>query len=171
MSFCCGKGSRSFRPSSRHAPHAVRPVKNTSTGAGGRHAERACYFPQQKLMTRLPTMRRWCPVERTMAPDRPPKLLLPLRRLAMHEALQTIQSFVAPVVMISANGLLCLAFYNRMAAVIHRTREINRERFESGLAADLDSRTGARTARRPLTWPTGSRSSMNWGTNSSGACG
>ena len=49
--------------------------------------------------------------------------------------LQTIQSFVAPVVMISANGLLCLAFFNRMAAVVHRVREINRERFE--LAARL----------------------------------
>jgi hypothetical protein len=53
----------------------------------------------------------------------------------MLEALQTIQSFVAPVVMISANGLLCLAFYNRLAAVVHRVREINKERFD--LAARL----------------------------------
>lgn len=48
----------------------------------------------------------------------------------MPQALQTVQSFVAPVVMISANGLLCLAFYNRLAAVAHRVREIHRERFD-----------------------------------------
>ncbi len=48
----------------------------------------------------------------------------------MPQALQTVQSFVAPVVMISANGLLCLAFYNRLAAAAHRVREINRERFQ-----------------------------------------
>jgi hypothetical protein len=46
----------------------------------------------------------------------------------MTEALKTIQSFVAPVVVISANGLLCLAFYNRLAAVIGRLRSINKER-------------------------------------------
>lgn len=46
------------------------------------------------------------------------------------EAVHTIEVFVAPVVMISANGLLCLAFYNRMAAIVNRTRAINKERFD-----------------------------------------
>jgi len=48
----------------------------------------------------------------------------------MFPALAIIQSFVAPVVVISANGLLCLAFYNRLAAVISRLRTINKERFD-----------------------------------------
>jgi hypothetical protein len=48
----------------------------------------------------------------------------------MFPALETIQSFVAPVVVISANGLLCLAFYNRLASVISRLRTINKERFD-----------------------------------------
>jgi hypothetical protein len=45
-------------------------------------------------------------------------------------ALDTIQTLVAPVVMISANGLLCLAFYNRLGAIINRSRTINKERFD-----------------------------------------
>jgi hypothetical protein len=48
----------------------------------------------------------------------------------MLPALDTIQSFVAPVVMISANGLLCLAFYNRLSALMNRSRTINKERFD-----------------------------------------
>lgn len=44
--------------------------------------------------------------------------------------LETVQTFVAPVVMISANGLLLLALYNRLGAVISRSRTLNRERFE-----------------------------------------
>ncbi len=51
--------------------------------------------------------------------------------------LETIQSFVAPVVMISANGLLCLAFYNRMSALANRSRTMNKERFE--LVAQLSA--------------------------------
>lgn len=43
---------------------------------------------------------------------------------------ETVQTFVAPVVMISANGLLALAFYNRFSAVVNRSRTINKERFE-----------------------------------------
>ena len=46
------------------------------------------------------------------------------------QPLETIESFVAPVVMISANGLLCLALYNRLAAIVSRTRTINKERFD-----------------------------------------
>lgn len=48
----------------------------------------------------------------------------------MLEQLPTIQTLVAPVAVISADGLLCLALYNRMAAVIGRSRSINKERFE-----------------------------------------
>ena len=48
----------------------------------------------------------------------------------MWDHLPTIQTLVAPIAVISADGLLCLALYNRMAAVIGRSRNINRERFE-----------------------------------------
>jgi hypothetical protein len=48
----------------------------------------------------------------------------------MLPALETIQSSVAPVVMISANGLLCLTFYNRLSAFMTRSRTINKERFD-----------------------------------------
>lgn len=56
---------------------------------------------------------------------------------------ETITSFVVPVVMISANGLLCLAFYNRLAAVIARLRAINKERF------DLFTRLATTNEARP----------------------
>lgn len=48
----------------------------------------------------------------------------------MFPVLETIQTFVAPVVMISANGLLCLAFCNRLSALVGRSRTMNQERFE-----------------------------------------
>jgi hypothetical protein len=48
----------------------------------------------------------------------------------MFRVIETIQWFVAPVVMISANGLLCLAFYNRLSSIVNRSRTINKERFE-----------------------------------------
>jgi hypothetical protein len=51
--------------------------------------------------------------------------------------LETIQSFVAPVVMVSANGLLCLAFYNRLSALANRSRTMNKERFD--LVAQLSA--------------------------------
>jgi hypothetical protein len=51
--------------------------------------------------------------------------------------LETIQSFVAPVVMVSANGLLCLAFYNRLSALANRSRAMNKERFD--LVAELSA--------------------------------
>lgn len=40
-----------------------------------------------------------------------------------------ISSAVVPVVIISACGLLCLAFYNRLAAIIVRMRTLQKERF------------------------------------------
>jgi hypothetical protein len=39
-----------------------------------------------------------------------------------------ISSSVVPVVIISACGLLCLAFYNRLAAIVSRLRGFQRER-------------------------------------------
>lgn len=48
----------------------------------------------------------------------------------MTSTLQIVQAFVIPIVVISANGLLCLALYNRLAAVISRARMINKERFD-----------------------------------------
>lgn len=43
---------------------------------------------------------------------------------------------VAPIVIISACGLLCLAFYNRLAAIVSRLRTFQRERLheQDGLA-------------------------------------
>lgn len=41
---------------------------------------------------------------------------------------EIIPSAVVPVVIISACGLLCLAFYNRLAAIIARLRSLQRER-------------------------------------------
>src|ERR1700734_448833 len=41
-----------------------------------------------------------------------------------------ISSAVVPVVIISACGLLCLAFYNRMAAIVSRLRGFQRERLK-----------------------------------------
>jgi hypothetical protein len=42
-----------------------------------------------------------------------------------------IHALVAPVVMISANGLICLAFYNRLAAIVNRLRLFYREHFDT----------------------------------------
>ena len=55
----------------------------------------------------------------------------------MLPALETIQSSVAPVVMISANGLLCLTFYNRLSAFMNRSRTINKERFDLATRAAM----------------------------------
>ncbi len=41
---------------------------------------------------------------------------------------QVISLAVAPVVIISACGLLCLTFYNRLAFVVGRLRNLQRER-------------------------------------------
>jgi hypothetical protein len=49
----------------------------------------------------------------------------------MHTALDTIQLLVAPVVMISACGLLCLALYNRLAAMVSRARAFHKEQFDA----------------------------------------
>ena len=60
----------------------------------------------------------------------------------MPGALQTIQLLVAPVVMISACGLLCLALYNRLAAIVSRARAFHKERFDAQTRLDaIDAKT------------------------------
>ena len=39
--------------------------------------------------------------------------------------------------MVSANGLLCLAFYNRLSSLANRSRAMNKERFD--LVAQLSA--------------------------------
>ena len=45
--------------------------------------------------------------------------------------LQVMQVLVAPVVMISAGGLLCLALYNRLAMIVTRMRLFLKEEFDA----------------------------------------
>lgn len=45
-------------------------------------------------------------------------------------ASDTMRDLLAPVAMISANGLICLALYNRLTAIIGRLRLFHKERFE-----------------------------------------
>jgi hypothetical protein len=53
---------------------------------------------------------------------------------------KVVVASVAPVVVISASGLLCLAFYNRLAAIVSRLRSVQRERLKGQevLRAALD---------------------------------
>lgn len=74
-------------------------------------------------------------------------------RCGLEDVVKTIQLLVAPVIMISANGLICLALYNRLAAIVSRTRTFHKERFDaiSNLSAlPLEEQTGqrARALRR-----------------------
>jgi hypothetical protein len=46
---------------------------------------------------------------------------------------RVVVASVAPVVVISASGLLCLAFYNRLAAIVSRLRSVQRERLAGQL--------------------------------------
>ena len=48
----------------------------------------------------------------------------------MYEPLHVIQLLVAPVIMISAGGLICLALYNRLAMIVTRARAFHKERFD-----------------------------------------
>ena len=43
---------------------------------------------------------------------------------------QIIQGLVAPVVLISANGLICLALYNRLSNITSRARAFHKEWFD-----------------------------------------
>jgi len=49
---------------------------------------------------------------------------------------QIISAGVGPIIVISACGLLCLALYNRLAAVVTRLRTFHRERMTSQAALD-----------------------------------
>ena len=48
----------------------------------------------------------------------------------MHDLTQIISAGVGPIIVISACGLLCLAFYNRLTAVVTRLRGFDRERLQ-----------------------------------------
>jgi hypothetical protein len=61
-------------------------------------------------------------------------------------ALSLIQLLIAPVVMISACGLLCLAFYNRLAAIVGRTRAFNKERHDLQIKLANAEANGQETA-------------------------
>jgi hypothetical protein len=58
--------------------------------------------------------------------------------------LEIIQSSVAPVVMVSANGLLCLAYYNRISSLANRSRAMNKERFDLVSQLSALQATGAK---------------------------
>ncbi len=66
-----------------------------------------------------------------------------------------IQSLVAPVVMISASGLLCLAYYNRLAAVVSRLRAFHHDQSQtivklSALPLDEQASSAAHALREHL---------------------
>jgi hypothetical protein len=61
--------------------------------------------------------------------------------------LTIIQQLLAPVVMISACGLLCLALFNRLATIVARIRQFNRERLDQ----NLRRRGAAIAAQRAMT--------------------
>ncbi|MEX2214453.1 MAG: DUF2721 domain-containing protein [Phycisphaeraceae bacterium] len=64
----------------------------------------------------------------------------------MPNVVQVIQLLVAPVVMISACGLLCLALYNRLGTIVGRARAFLKERFDAVdrlSAMELDEQTSA----------------------------
>jgi hypothetical protein len=64
--------------------------------------------------------------------------------MVIEQWLRVVAASVVPVVVISACGLLCLAFYNRLAAVVARLRAFHRERLhEQDL---LDRQTPAATS-------------------------
>lgn len=54
----------------------------------------------------------------------------------MHDISQIVSAGVGPIIVISAAGLLCLAFYNRLTAVVTRLRGFDRERLQE--QEDLD---------------------------------
>jgi len=62
-----------------------------------------------------------------------------------------ISASVVPVVIISACGLLCLAFYNRLAAIVSRLRGFQRERLhEQELLHHAGPEEGSEQSRRRL---------------------
>lgn len=55
----------------------------------------------------------------------------------MSLTIEIIHGLISPAVMVSANGLLCLAFYSRLSNVVGRGRAVNRERVD--LMRELES--------------------------------
>ena len=55
----------------------------------------------------------------------------------MKELTGIISAGVGPIIVISACGLLCLAFYNRLAAVVTRLRALHREQLHEQEALSL----------------------------------
>ncbi|MEN6627269.1 MAG: DUF2721 domain-containing protein [Candidatus Sumerlaeia bacterium] len=67
--------------------------------------------------------------------------------------LTLLQIILAPVVLISACGLLCLALYNRLASIVSRARAFHRERFDvqthlARLGDDADATLAAQLGSR-----------------------
>jgi hypothetical protein len=71
-------------------------------------------------------------------------LHLDLAALSAGDWAKWVQASVAPVVIISASALMCLALYNRLAAIISRMRAVQRERLE--ITEKIDNLTSAETA-------------------------
>ena len=73
----------------------------------------------------------------------------------MNEPLHVIQLLVAPVIMISAGGLICLALYNRLAMIVTRARAFHKERFDemtrlTGLPLEQQNSNEATQLRRRI---------------------
>ncbi|MEM9253010.1 MAG: DUF2721 domain-containing protein [Planctomycetota bacterium] len=68
----------------------------------------------------------------------------------MPAPLAVFQLFVAPVILISAGGLICLALYNRLAMIVSRARQFHKERFDAAgaLQSTLLNAPGSATAGR-----------------------
>ena len=73
---------------------------------------------------------------------------------------KVVSSAVVPVVIISSCGLLALAFYNRMAAIVSRLRSFQRERLleleshrKFQIAVWASAAGTSRTANRPRQTP------------------
>jgi hypothetical protein len=60
----------------------------------------------------------------------------------MHDWSKVIVTGVGPIIVISACGLLCLAFYNRLAAIVSRLRTFQRERLQEQEALARDRASG-----------------------------
>lgn len=55
---------------------------------------------------------------------------------------KVLVALLAPIVVISASGLLCLAFYNRLAAIVARLRAVQRERLGQQSACEAAAARG-----------------------------
>jgi hypothetical protein len=64
----------------------------------------------------------------------------------MQEISPIVSAGVGPIIVISAAGLLCLAFYNRLTAVVTRLRGFDRERLQEQQAAEAAEAKGEAAA-------------------------